>query len=40
MKILKSLLVLICLIISQSGYAEDPPPKSQQMLKRDIFKQT
>ena len=27
MKILKSLLVLICLIISQSGYAEDPPRK-------------
>ena len=27
MRILKSLLVLICLIISQSGYAEDPPRK-------------
>lgn len=27
MKIFKSLLILICLVISQSGYAEDPPPK-------------
>ena len=27
MKLLKSLLILFCLIISQSGYADDPPPK-------------
>lgn len=30
MRILKSLLILICLVISQSGYAEDPPPKVPQ----------
>ena len=27
MKLLKSLLILFCLLISQSGYADDPPPK-------------
>ena len=27
MKLLKSLLILFCLFISQSGYADDPPPK-------------
>ena len=30
MKLLKSLLILFCLFISQSGYAEDPPPKLSQ----------
>lgn len=30
MRILNSLLILICLVISQSGYAEDPPPKVPQ----------
>lgn len=30
MKLLKSLLILLCLIISQSGYADDSPPKVSQ----------
>ena len=30
MKLLKSLLILFCLFISQSGYADDPPPKVSQ----------
>ena len=30
MKLLKSLLILFCLFISQSGYADDPPPKVPQ----------
>lgn len=30
MKPLKSLLILLCLVISQSGYADDPPPKVSQ----------
>lgn len=30
MKLLKPLLILLCLIISQSGYADDPPPKVSQ----------
>ena len=30
MKLLKYLLILFCLLISQSGYADDPPPKVSQ----------
>ena len=30
MKLLKSLLILFCLVISQSGYADDPPSKVLQ----------